>query len=73
MDDKKDARAEGGSRFQRKRSAIEKDLGLVLFKILSKSISITNYKIHLKNAFQLLLSITLAKQPKIQNTFDESN
>src|SRR6218665_1244686 len=32
----------------------------VLFKILSKSISITNYKIHFKHVFQILLSVTLA-------------
>jgi len=34
-------------------------LSSVLFKTLSKSISTTNYKMHFKNVFQLLLSITL--------------
>jgi len=45
----------------------------VLYKILSKSISITNYKIRIFKVFQLLLSITLDKWSKIQNTFNESN
>ena len=42
-------------------------------KMLSKSISITNYKIHFFKVFQLLLSITFDKWSKIQNTFNESN
>src|SRR6218665_1342937 len=45
----------------------------VLYEILSKLISVTNYKIYFSKVFQLLLSITLDKWPKIQNTFNESN
>src|SRR6218665_2437275 len=40
----------------------------VLYKILSKSISITNYKMNFQKLFGLFLSITLGKWPKIQNT-----
>src|SRR6218665_1087990 len=36
--------------------------------MFSKSISITNCKIHFSKVFQLLLSITLDKRPEIQNT-----
>ena len=51
----------------------------MLYKILSKSISITNYKTHFKNVLQLLLSIIFSIGPKykilltkvieVQNTF----
>src|SRR6218665_580829 len=45
----------------------EHDKLSVLYKILSKSISTTNYKTHFYNVFQLLLSITLDKRSKILN------
>ena len=46
----------------------------VLYKILSKG-KYFNYTLQntFLKVFQLLLSITLDKWPKIQNTFNESN
>jgi len=49
-------------------TAVNMILGPVLYKILSKSISITNYKIHFRKCFNYFY-----KWPKIQNTFTKSN